>query len=249
MVKRIFSIISPLLKYIKLYIKYDSYHNNKGDNMNVMTLIFRTVVIYFIVAVIFRIMGKREVGQLGTFDLVVYILIAELVALAVENKENFISNITPVFVLGILQLIIAKIAIKNEKIRNIIDGKPTLIIKNGIINFKNMLDQRYTLDDLLLQLREKDVRSIDEVEYAILETNGKLSVFKKDDQDKNIFPLPIILDGKVQLDNLYYINKNKKWLDKILINKRININDVFYAFSKNNDLYIIKNNEVINKEK
>ena len=108
-----------------------------------------------------------------------------------------------------------------------------------------MVDQRYTLDDLLLQLREKDIRSIDEVDYAILEINGKLSVFKKDDQkDKKVYPMPIILDGEVQYDNLYSINKTKKWLLNILLEKNISAEDVFYAFSKGNDLYIIKQNEV-----
>ena len=106
-----------------------------------------------------------------------------------------------------------------------------------------MVEQRYTLDDLLLQLREKDVRSLDEVDYAILETNGKLSVFKKDDKDKKTYPLPIILDGKVEIENLYAIGKTKTWLLNTLIEKNINATDVFYAFTKNNELYIIRKNE------
>ncbi len=212
--------------------------------MNYLELILKTIFIYMLVAAIFRIMGKREVGQLGTFDLVVFILIAELIAMALEKKNEFLSGLIPVIVLVVLQIIIAKISLKNSKFRSFIDGKPSIIIKNGIVNFKCMVDQRYTLDDLLLQLREKDIRSIDEVEYAILETNGKLSVFKKDDKDKKTYPLPIILDGEVQFDNLYTINKTKNWLLNILHNKRINVGDVFYAFSKNNDLFIIKYNEI-----
>lgn len=212
--------------------------------MNNLELIIKTIFIYMLVAAIFRIMGKREVGQLGTFDLVVFILIAELIAMALEKKNEFLIGLIPVIVLVILQILIAKISLKNSKFRNFIDGKPSMIIKNGIVNFKCMIDQRYTLDDLLLQLREKDVRSIDEVEYAILETNGKLSVFKKDDKDKKTYPLPIILDGEVQFDNLYTINKTKKWLLNILHNKKLNAEDVFYAFSKNNDLFIIKYDEV-----
>ena len=212
--------------------------------MNLWVLFIRTISIYVLVAIIFRIMGKREVGQLGTFDLVVFILIAELVAMALENKNNFLYNLTPVIILAILQILLSKISLKNPKFRNLIDGKPTLIIKNGIINFKTMVEQRYNLDDLLLQLREKDVRSIEEVDYAILETNGRLSVFKSDDKDNKTYPLPIILDGQVQYENLYGINKTKKWLLNILLKKKINAEEVFYAFSKNNDLYIIKNNDV-----
>ena len=212
--------------------------------MNFVMIILRTILIYFLVAAIFRVMGKREVGQLGTFDLVVFILIAELVAMALEYKNNFLFNLIPVIILALIQIIISKISLKNTKFRRLIDGKPVIIIKKGIINFKNMVDQRYTLDDLLLQLREKDIRSIDEVEYAILEINGKLSVFKKDDKDKKTYPLPIILDGKVEFENLYAINKTKKWLLNVLLEKNISAEDIFYAFSKDGELYIIKKSEV-----
>lgn len=206
-------------------------------------LIVKTFFLYLLVAFIFRLMGKREVGQLGTFDLVVFILIAELVAMGIEHKNNLVFYLIPVTVLVILQMLIAKISLKNTNFRRFIDGKPVVIIKNGVLDFKEMVNQRYTLDDLLLQLREKDIKSLEDVDYAILETNGKLSVFKKEDE-KGTYPLPIIIDGEVQFDNLYSIKKTKKWLLNILLNKKVKVEDVFYAFSKNNDLYIIKNNEV-----
>ncbi len=216
--------------------------------MQYILIIFKTFFIYILVAFIFRIMGKREVGQLGTFDLVVFILIAELVAMAIEHKENFLFNLVPVVILVVLQILISKVSLKNSKFRRFIDGKPVVIIKRGVIDFKSMVEQRYTLDDLLLQLREKDIRSIDEVDYAILEINGKLSVFKKDDKkDKKTYPLPIVLDGEVQFDNLYNIGKSKRWLLNTLIDKNIRIEEIFYAFSKNNDLFIIKNNDLTDK--
>ncbi len=215
--------------------------------MEYMILIIKTFFLYLLVAFIFRIMGKREVGQLGTFDLVVFILIAELVAMGIEHKSNIIYFLTPIVILVLLQLLIARFSLKSSKFRNFIDGKPTVIIKNGILNFKEMINQRYTLDDLLLQLREKDVKGIDEVDYAILETNGKLSVFKKKDSD-NSYPLPIILDGEVQFDNLYMIKKGKKWLLNVLIEKDVKVDDVFYAFYKQKELYIIKRNDVTNNE-
>ena len=218
----------------------------KGDNMDFLIITFKTFVIYFLVALIFRIMGKREVGQLGTFDLVVFILIAELVAISIENKNNFFLNLIPVLILVILQVVISKLSLKSVKFRKFIDGTPTIIIKKGIIDFKNMVEQRYSLDDLLLQLREKDVSDISEVDYAILEINGKLSVFKKKDNNRNTFPLPIIIDGKVDFDNLYSIKKSNSWLLNTLINKNIKVEDVFYSFYQNNELYIIKNSEAKN---
>lgn len=208
--------------------------------MQYFIIIMKTFFIYLLVAFIFRIMGKREVGQLGTFDLVVFILIAELVAMAIEHKTNFIFNLIPVIILVFLQILISKISLKSTKFRRFVDGKPVIIIKKGIIDFKNMVEQRYTLDDLLLQLREKDIRSIDEVDFAILEINGKLSVFKKDDKDNNIYPLPIIVDGVVQYDNLYSVGKTNRWLLKILQDKNLQASDVFYSFYKKGEIYIIK---------
>ena len=214
--------------------------------MEYLTVIFKTIIIYFLVALIFRIMGKREVGQLGTFDLVVFILIAELVAISIENKNNFFLNLIPVLILVFLQVVISKLSLKSVKFRKIVDGIPTIIIKKGVIDFKNMVEQRYSLDDLLLQLREKDVSDINEVDYAILEINGKLSVLKKKDNKNNTFPLPIIVDGKVNFDNLYSIKKSNNWLLNTLFSRNIKVEDVFYSFYQNNELYIIKNNDIKN---
>lgn len=213
--------------------------------MSLMLIIIKTLIIYVLVAVIFRILGKREVGQLGTFDLVVFILIAELVAIALEDGNEFFINLIPVVVLVILQILISKLSIKNNKFRRFVDGKPIVIIKKGMVDFKSMVEQRYTLDDLLLQLREKDIRSIEEVDYAILEINGKLSVFKKDDKkDNKTYPLPIIVDGEVQFDNLYKLNKTKSWLLNILYDKNISATNIFYAFYKAGELFIIKKSDM-----
>ena len=214
--------------------------------MEYLTVIFKTIIIYFLVALIFRIMGKREVVQLGTFDLVVFILIAELVAISIENKNNFFLNLIPVLILVFLQVVISKLSLKSVKFRKIVDGIPTIIIKKGVIDFKNMVEQRYSLDDLLLQLREKDVSDINEVDYAILEINGKLSVLKKKDNKNNTFHLPIIVDGKVNFDNLYSIKKSNNWLLNTLFSRNIKVEDVFYSFYQNNELYIIKNNDIKN---
>ena len=105
-----------------------------------------------------------------------------------------------------------------------------------------MIKQRYTLNDLLLQLRDKDIRSIDEVDYAVLENNGKLSVFKKDDKDKGTFPLPLILDGYIEEDNIKLLHKDKTWLLNTLKEKNMLLKDIFYAFYKNKKLFFIKKN-------
>ena len=108
-----------------------------------------------------------------------------------------------------------------------------------------MIKQRYNLEDLLTQLRAKEVKSIDEVEYAILETSGKLSVFTKDANNSGPYPLPLILDGKVQQMTLKRIRRKEKWLNELLESKKVKLDDVFYAFYKDNQLFIIKNSDCI----
>lgn len=205
------------------------------------TIIFRTLFYYIIIIFLYKIMGKREIGELGITDIVVSVLIAEFATISIENyKDSIFVTLVPVLIIVALQIISAYFSMKSFKFRTFIDSKPSLIIKDGIINFKEMERQRYNLDDLLTQIRDKGIKSLDEIEYAILENNGRLSTFTYD--NKNIYPLPLILDGVIQYDTLNNINKNKMWLMKILKNENANLNKVFYAFYKNNKCYIIKKN-------
>lgn len=202
---------------------------------------YRTIFFYILVVIAYKIMGKREVGELSVFDFIISMLISQLIAVSIENyKESMWFVIIPLITLVFFQVTIAKISIKSNKFRNILDGKQSVIISKGKLNFSEMIKQRYNLDDLLLQLREKQIRSIEEVDYAILENNGKLSVFIKQDKDKNVFPLPIILDGVIQEDNLLFIKKDRNWVKNILKKKKVELNEIFYAFYKNNQIFIIK---------
>lgn len=211
--------------------------------MEVFIVLGRTLLFYLIITVVYRFMGKREVGELSIMDLIVSILIAELAAMAIDKyKSNLLITIVPIIALVVVQILIAKISLKSPKTREKIEGEPSVIINRGKVNFEEMLKQRYNLDDLLTQLREKSIKSIEEVDYAILETSGKLSVFVKND-DKD-YPLPVILDGEIQEETLIQIHKNKKWLEKSLEENHTIVENVFYAFYKNKDLFIIKNENV-----
>lgn len=213
--------------------------------MDLFIIVIRTIFFYFFIMFLYRIMGKREVGQLGVIDLIVSILIAELVAICVENPDSSIMrSILPVLVLVGLEMILAYFSLKNSTVRNILDGNPSVIIKNGKLNFSEMVKQKYSLDDLLVHIRDKGYRNIEEIEYAILETSGNLSIFETKDK-KTPFPLPIILDGVIQKDTLNYLNKNDKWIDNILKKKKLKLDDVFYAFYKENNIFIIKNDELL----
>lgn len=215
--------------------------------MDFVTIIFRTAFFYLYITIMFRIMGKREVGQLSIFDLIVSMLMAELAAISIENyKDSILFALVPVTVVVLLQVLFSVLSLKNQKIRDFMDGEPSLIIKEGRLCFQEMSKQRYNLNDLLLQLRNKSIASIEEVEYAFLEANGNLSIFPyKRFQRKQDFPLPLILDGKVQEQTLQELHKNKAWLDRLLLDQGLQLDDIFYAFYKSKKAYIIKRSELL----
>ncbi len=215
--------------------------------MELFTAVFRTIFFYFFITIAYRLMGKREIGQLGVIDLIVSILIAELVAISIENiKDPIYLTIVPIALLVILEIVFGFIAIKSRVFRTIFDGKPSLIICNGKINYKEMIKQRYTLDDLLISLRQKEIKDIEMVEYAFLEPNGKLSIFKYNPfKLKSNYPMPIILDGSIQKKALKYIHKNETWLLEELSKYNITLKDIFYAFYKKSKMYIITKSDVM----
>lgn len=208
----------------------------------IWTIIFRTVLFYFLVVIAYKIMGKREVGELGVFDFIISMLISQLIAICIENyKDPIWFVIIPTLILVLFQIVFSFLSLKSNKFRDILDGKESVIISNGKLNFSEMKKQKYNLNDLLLQLRDKGIRTIEEVDYAILETNGKLSVFQKQDDNNNVFPLPLVLDGVIEENNLKFINKTRKWLNNELSKKKINLDNIFYAFYKDDDIYVIEN--------
>ena len=207
-----------------------------------ISIMLKTFFLYFFILLVYRLMGKKELGQLSIIDLIVTILIAELVAISIENAEDSIMvSVVPILVLVIVQISLSYINLKSDTIRNIFDGKPSVLIKKGKVDFTKMSKLRYSLDDLLSQLREKGVKSLDEVDYAVLENSGTLSVFEKTLD----YPMPIILDGTIDYSVLKEIHKSEKWLYELLEKENLQLADVFYAFHKKNKTYIIKKEELL----
>lgn len=186
----------------------------KEVEMEIINILLKALLGYLLLIVVMRFMGKREIGQLNLFDLIILLTIVDLLVIGIEHyEENFFIWISPVILLAILQKVIAIILLKLPILRNLIDGSEVVIINKGQLDLKNMKKINYNMDDLYNQLRQKDVRSVEQVEYAILETNGKLSVFLKRDQSK-VFPLPLIISGKVNKEALRALDKDKEWLEK-----------------------------------
>ena len=144
-----------------------------------LTTFIRSIILYIVVLIVMRLMGKREIGQLGVIDLIVSILIAEIVALCIEKTDQsvFIA-IVPISILVCLELLLGYLRVKFRKLNKLFDGKPSIIISDGKIVYKNLISQRYSIDDLLLEMRKKGISSIEDIQYAFLETNGTLSIFQ-----------------------------------------------------------------------
>ena len=213
--------------------------------MKYLIVLWRSLFFYTFVTFSYRIMGKREMGELSVMDFIVSIFIAEIVAISIENYDkSMLLSFLPILFLVIVEISISYLSMKNGKARDFIEGTPSVIISRGKVNFAEMKKQRYNLDDLLSELRSNSIKSIEEVDYAILEANGKLSVFKKSDDPNREYPLPLILDGRLDRDVLRQIHRSEEWLEKELLQKRIQKENVFYAFYKDKNLYIIENSDI-----
>ena len=165
--------------------------------VEIFACIYKTFICYFYLIFIMKIMGKREIGNISTFDIVVFFVISELFSLSLNDMSNSIwHSIIPISVIVILQVITAFITLKSQKLRNFMEGKPKYIIFKGEIDQEAMKKERYNISDLMLQLRMNDIQSPSEVEFALLENSGSLTIIKKKDCSVNIVD-PLIQDGKI----------------------------------------------------
>ncbi|MEW5921260.1 MAG: DUF421 domain-containing protein [Bacillota bacterium] len=207
-----------------------------------LNVIIRTIVIYITVLVVMRLMGKREVGQLSTFDLVVAIMIAEIAVFPMEDLSiPLYMGLIPMFILAGMEILIAYIVLRSRFLRGIIEGSPSVLISGGKIIEREMRKQRYNINDLLGQLREHKIFNVADVEYAILETSGKLSVITKPSKRPVIpadmglsppvetIPAPIILDGEVIEKNLYSQGLSPEWLKDKLQQHNLQPQDILFA--------------------
>lgn len=196
---------------------------------------FRTVLLYVIILVVLRIMGKREVGELGVIDIVVFIIIAEIAAFSLDSPDKkLIEVIVPIMILLVIQLLTSFISLKSKSFRDVVDGDPSVLIRNGQVMEKEMRKQRYNLDDLFQQLREEGIGSVREVTFAFLEPSGNLSVFKKGETQP---VLALISDGVIQMRHLEIIGKTDEWLINELRRKGVDkYEQVFYCSFEGEEL-------------
>lgn len=210
-----------------------------------MLIVFvRTLILYVFIVVIMRLLGKRQVGQLQPSELVVALVIADLAAVPMGNVGiPLINGIIPVITLFIMEELLSLISMKSERARGIISGRPSILIERGVIVEQELRRIRYNLNDLLEQIRLKDFSNLEDIDYAILETSGQLSVIPKAEKrpvtvkDMKLnttaqnLPVTIIIDGRTISDNLHKSGLSNSWLmDELKKNNIRSAKEVFFAY-------------------
>lgn len=191
--------------------------------------LFRTIILYILVVIALRIMGKQQISQLQPFEFVLTLMIAELAAIPMADTGiPLLKGIVTIVILLFAQVTLSFLSLKNQGFRKFLSGTPVILIKDGVILEDVMRKIRYNINDLLEQLRIKNYHNINEIAFAYLETNGEISVIPKAQcqpvtpQDLNLpvkevnMPLTLILDGVIQTENLRSTNKDRKWLEEKL---------------------------------
>lgn len=219
-----------------------------------LNLVVRSLVTYFILLAFTRIMGRKQISQLTYFDYIVGITIGSIAGVvAIDKSVKVIDGIVSIFIWSLLTIIISEITLRNINLRLIFDSEPLLIIDKGTVIYKNMKKARYNIGDLLMQLRNKDIFNITDVEIAVLEPDGKLSILKKSQfsmvtiGDMNIqskregMMVDLILDGHILSSHLDQIEKDENWLMSQLRARKIeNIKDVIFAgIQADKQIYIV----------
>lgn len=189
----------------------------------------RAMILYIVVLIVMRLMGKREIGQLQPFELAIAIMIADLAAVPMSELGIPLTNgIIPILALLVIYMIISVLNMKSIKFRKVISGQPSLLIYRGRIDEKILRKERITINELQERLRVDNIFNLSEVEYAILETNGEVTVIQKPEkrnvivEDLNInpeyegIPYDLVVDGKIMEENLKSIGRDRNWLEKQL---------------------------------
>lgn len=207
--------------------------------MQNIDIILKTIIFYLFLIVLIRMLGKREVGEINVFDLVVILLVADIATMAITDDWYFmIPSILSLFSLLLLQKFFSFLSMYFPKVRKVIDYTPSVIIYDGKLNLDEMKKQKYTIDDLIAQAREKGVMDLNEIKMAVLESTGQLSIFKKEIYLKQI--LPVIVSGMYIDENIKLLDVTKSDINEYLSNKKLMLEEVKYLSSDGFNFYIIE---------
>jgi len=214
------------------------------DMLTLWQYSIRTLLGFIVLLVLTRLLGKKQLSQMTFFTYITGIALGNIAGEMVLSKEiNVIAGIVTMSIWAFLTILIERVSLKSAVIRVLFDGEPAIVIKKGIIQSKAMAISKLNMDDLTMLLREKDVFSVRDVDYAILEPNGKLSVLKKQEQEsptkkdlqvpvqeRLYLPTELIVDGNIVKRNLTELQLSREWLDEQLNKLGVHsVHDVFFA--------------------
>ena len=191
-------------------------------------LLFRTVLVYVLIILAMRLMGKKQLGELQPSELVSTILISNLASISIESPDlPLLGSVLPVFVIVAGEILVSALCVRSRRMARLVSGSPRVIVQNGVIDQATLFDLRFTVDDLLEALRGKNIFSLSDVALALVETNGSISVQKKFEQDTPVnealqieapaakLPaLPLVIDGRLEAANLRLYGVDAAWVDK-----------------------------------
>ena len=189
------------------------------------SVLIRTVIIYLFLSFSIKIMGKRQIGELETGELISTLLISEVASLPIDNPDIPLSSaIFPILLIISIEIMISFIKNKSSKLKRIVDGEPTFIIYKGKLRQKALYDNRMSIDEILSEMRVLGVGDISEVEYAVIEQNGKLSVLKKSSDN---FAHAIVVDKEVNEETVKALGYDRPWLEARLRENGTTLSEVF----------------------
>ncbi len=220
--------------------------------------LIRTILLYVIIILAIRLMGKRQISELQTSELVVTLLISDIASIPMQDSGiPIFSGLIPIIILVVCEIVLSTIMLKSGKFRRFICGRPVVVINDGKIDQKSMKDLRMSTEDLSEQLRQLDIFNLEDIAFAIVETNGKMSIMKKPSKQQvdagmlginppdNGIETVVISDGEISEFSLSLCKLSESWVKKILREKNIDINDVFIMTAdKNKNFNIIKKEDI-----
>ena len=222
-----------------------------------LVTLIRATILYFFIIICMRLMGKRQLGELQPTELVITFLISETVTIPLQdNGTPLVNSIAGVLLLVCLEIFNSAVCLKSARLRSIVEGNPILVIRNGVVDQKQLKQLRFSVEDLIEQLRQKDIFDINDVRYAFIETNGQLSVMLKPDKEpvtlstvngadnKSDLPCLVICDGKILEKNFRNCNMDDQKLTNILKREKVRTEEIMFMLADTfGNLTIVRKDE------
>lgn len=220
--------------------------------IDLLNVFLRAIILYGVIIFSVRLMGKRQIGELQPSELVITILMSNIATLPIEDMSiPMIMGIVPIFTLVCIDVILSHLSLKYRTLRRLISGSPKIIIYDGKVDQKTLGDLRFSTDDLLAALREQQIFDVNEVQLAVVETTGKISVYQKETYQPITFdkinmsvqtgdpPQLIVDNGNILYKSLEFIGRDKNWLEKTMKKEKVSNDDIFLMTADKNGKYTI----------